>query len=851
MIKKIHILGGGVSGLVCALEAARKGIDSVIYEKFDVAGGRLRSARYGNWYLDSGAQIFHTSDESMLAYWRDVFGDLFLTPTLVAKKFRNGEFLNLPEATTSNESSGFLAELIQQQLFLKNYTKKIFGTTADRLSSKFISEFVGVKEACESYGDRPWTGVPKYGGSQAADILVEKVIRSGASIRYGKALVNIESSSGKISCLHFADGSKIDVRPDELVISSLPLTRMSTLLGIKNTLHFKKVKVVGLLVDKVGFFPEGAAWIYFDSPEFLYHKVTLQNNISAYGLPDEKSVLSCEIAYDAGDKFDAMTSAELTHLVAQQFEKLGFFSASEIVSCKVLDLGPAFPCLRTEDEAAFANVISELAAYENFYLNGTLVEYPRCDLHTIFSNSLKLINSLIGSSSNNGHISGNGAKLLDTFFSDNKNSVSTEGLPESLKNFGLPRVNETASSNDARSPAEESSYNIGRNYFSFQEDIAYLHKWSEKVKAIAAKLRKKADEEGGIAAFTIGCTTKPTKGLRPYTTPVRSVSDGFVGGVVVYTQTQSLLACCMVDGIVDHIFVDAEKKLPLLVGLDKKPLEEFGLPVQQMEKSLSSLTSLEMGNLSSACSRVIKHSGFFEYKSNDMTVEGLWYYLSSRMNSLSGRKIAIIGGGNIGFKIAVKLVESGCNVQFVRRDVNRGLLLSNAVNVIKPPATQASATYNSDPVQACFFCDAVLGCTNGKAVITPEMIKGMKPGGVLIDVGKGSIVRKAVEFAVKSGIHVLRFDVSAAIDGMVSTIERNRSYSKCIGRVKLKNGVSLVSGGYLGADGDVAVDDCHNPTQIFGICDGAGDFKSVFSQTNEQQLESVRLEFYIGENGFK
>lgn len=385
----------------------------------------------------------------------------------------------------------------------------------------------------------------------------------------------------------------------------------------------------------------------------------------------------------------------------------------------------------------------------------------------------------------------------------------------------------------------------------FQEDISYLRNWSEKVKRIALKLRNKADENGGLAAFTIGSTTKPTKGLRPYTTPVRGISLGYVGGVVVFTQTQGILASCIVDGIVDSILVDAEKKLHHLIDFDPRPFEEFGLPVPDKANRPPSVAYMEMGNLSSSCSEVIEKSDFYEYKSNDMTVEGVWHYLSGRMKGLSGRKIAIVGGGNIGFKLAVKLVESGCAVQFVRRDVNRGLLLSNAVNVVKPPPTLASAIYNSDPVQACLFSDAVLGCTNGKPVITSEMVRGMKPDSVLVDVGKGSIDPEAVEYAVQSGVQVLRFDVSAAIDGMVSSIERNRKYTSFIGRVELEEGGILVSGGYLGAYGDVAVDDCHNPTQIFGVCDGKGDFKPVLSSADEERLRIIQERFRIGENGFK
>ena len=136
--------------------------------------------------------------------------------------------------------------------------------------------------------------------------------------------------------------------------------------------------------------------------------------------------------------------------------------------------------------------------------------------------------------------------------------------------------------------------------------------------------------------------------------------------------------------------------------------------------------------------------------------------------------MAIIGSGNIGFKLALKLVESGTNVELVRRDMVRGRLMSDVIDITKPKSTIATAHYNSNPLQAVLFSDAIIGCTDGMPVITWEMIQSMNPMGIVMDVSKGSVFKDATMKAVKEKIPIMRCDISSAIDGLISTIQRNK-----------------------------------------------------------------------------
>ena len=375
---------------------------------------------------------------------------------------------------------------------------------------------------------------------------------------------------------------------------------------------------------------------------------------------------------------------------------------------------------------------------------------------------------------------------------------------------------------------------------SIREDVDYLRDWLDQAKDVAHSISSQAKKEGLLAIFTISTTVKAVHNHHPYFTPIRHIIHGFIGGAVVFSQTQAILLSKLIDGIVDQIIVDAEKKIGITLGIDDAALKHFGLKPSPSGK-IQSRIYVELGNLSAACADVIKKSQFHECKPNDMTVEAVWHFLSNNFRILSGKKFTIIGGGNIGFKLALKLVESGSNVELVRRDMGKGTLMTDVIDIAKPKSTIAIAHYNPDPLQASLFSDAIIGCTNGAPVISWEMIQSMQPDGIVIDVGKGSVFKDAVRQSIKHNIPIFRSDISSAIDGVISTIQRNKQIiEKEIGRREIKKNIFIVSGGQLGEDGDLVVDNYVQPRQIFGIADGMGDLKQNLSKKDKENIKKVK-----------
>jgi len=371
------------------------------------------------------------------------------------------------------------------------------------------------------------------------------------------------------------------------------------------------------------------------------------------------------------------------------------------------------------------------------------------------------------------------------------------------------------------------------------ENIKFLEEWLDNAKSKAEEIKMLAQAKSGISIFSIATTSKIPIDNKPYFTPEREVSNGYIGGCVVFSQTQAILVCNVIDGIVDYILVDAEKKLPISFEINEEVYKYFGIDI--VKKNELARVHIELGNLSKSCQAFIKKSIFHEFKPNDITVDSIWHFISNRFKVLSGKKAAIIGAGNIGFKIALKLVESGCETELYRRDYWKGTQIVDTINIIKPVSTVAKAYFNSDPLQASLFSDILIGVSSGVQVITWKMIQSMSKNGVIVDVGKGTIYPDAISRALEKNITLFRTDVTPGMDGMVATLSRTKkNIEHEMGRLEIPGGVFIVSGGIIGKRGDVVVDNINNPSRIIGVADGCGDWLKSLSGKHESSYNTVK-----------
>lgn len=333
----------------------------------------------------------------------------------------------------------------------------------------------------------------------------------------------------------------------------------------------------------------------------------------------------------------------------------------------------------------------------------------------------------------------------------------------------------------------------------------------QELQELIDKLKRLGSTEKKKTGFFIGNTVKFDE-QRFYFTPIRTTEKIVTAGAVVSDEASAIEIAQTVDGHVNYVLVDAEKKIP-------------------------SNKSDELANVEGAVRGTIRESVVWAYKGNDITVAAVDYLIiqltKNEARGIGGKKVVIIGAGNIGSKLALRLVERGARVFITRRNTDKLKLIAEALNSIKPLYTESEVISIADNEKAASGADILIGTAAGKPVITKKIIANISENAFIIDVGKGTLDNEAVKIAEERNISVYRLDVTAAIEGLLTALYISEYIAENVmGRRKI-GGVSVVSGGLFAQKNELVVDNVWDPKYIYGIADGVGDF--IRKMTNEQK----------------
>jgi hypothetical protein len=307
---------------------------------------------------------------------------------------------------------------------------------------------------------------------------------------------------------------------------------------------------------------------------------------------------------------------------------------------------------------------------------------------------------------------------------------------------------------------------------------------------------------GRVTGFAIGNNDPGSfEDYDHYTTPIRETASLIYAGVVVGNLDIAREISQLVDGKIDYIFVDAEKKISL---------------------------SSEGQTIVSDAERIIKEniskSLIMTYKGNDLAAQTFDDLIGTLVADLPKVKLAIIGVGNVGFKIALKTMERGVNISLYRRNQKMLNRITELLNQTKPGCLIAEAEVAANIKDACVGASIIVACANKKGIITADDLTKVDCFSplILIDVGKGCFADDVVD----SEYCIYRLDISATQKHYFSSlVEINQAYSRSLGRKYLDHeNIVLLSQGLLGKYGEFVVDNINNPKRLLGIANGQGSF---------------------------
>lgn len=309
-----------------------------------------------------------------------------------------------------------------------------------------------------------------------------------------------------------------------------------------------------------------------------------------------------------------------------------------------------------------------------------------------------------------------------------------------------------------------------------------------------------------IRCFFLGNTVK-RENSNFYVTAVRENQKFIYGGAVIFNDSSAKKIARIVDGKVDFVLVDTEKK----VISNKKKLAV---------------------NLERSVKESIKKTKIFTYKGNDLAVEAagtlINNYFLKDIRGIGGKNILILGSGNIGFKLGMRLVEGGAAVFLYRRKKKILRNIVNTINKIIPKGTFAKATIINNLNLDMEKFHIIIGATNGIPLLTLKHVNNFRPNVLVLDIGKGILKRDALKLALIKKINLYRLDITPAYNAYLENITTTQKLYNLNLKKTLVNGeFKLVKRGILSDENSIIVDNVNLPKKIYGISDGAGGFKKT------------------------
>ncbi len=427
MKRKAIILGAGVSGLVTAWKLLECGWDVELLEKENAYGGMSRSWKWKEFIVDVGPHLFHTPDPQMADFWEKEFGDLFVKgeywccnvkgtkfdeyysyplsyegiadfPKDVRQKvLKELEAVNAEERARARNYKEYVRALVGptiQQMFFERYPEKVWGIPTGEMTPTWAPKRIELRQKKTPFYHGQWNAVGKYGAGCIYDRVYDKIVELGGRVRLNTTVTGFTVKGNVINEIKLANGPAITLAPNELVISTIPINLTARLLGVESKLTFRGITSIYLAFNKEFVIPEGLHWLYFDSPDLIFNRLSEQKKLSDVCAAPGKTCVTAEIAYTAGDEIDKTDPEKLIEKTLADLIRTGLVKKSEFAGGSWHKQPAVYPLLHKDYQHELARIQSHLGQFNQLYSIGTTGEFSYADSQILFQKAFDLVDIL-------------------------------------------------------------------------------------------------------------------------------------------------------------------------------------------------------------------------------------------------------------------------------------------------------------------------------------------------------------------------------------------------------------------------------------------------------------------------
>ena len=140
--------------------------------------------------------------------------------------------------------------------------------------------------------------------------------------------------------------------------------------------------------------PKNVHWLYFDSENLIFNRITENKKLSKFTSPKNKSLLTAEITYSLGDKFSKKKPKEIIKKVIKDLIKTNLILNSEISGTSINYEPFVYPVQFLDYKNETFKIKNFIENFNNLFSVGAGGEFNYADSQILFHKSFDLANNL-------------------------------------------------------------------------------------------------------------------------------------------------------------------------------------------------------------------------------------------------------------------------------------------------------------------------------------------------------------------------------------------------------------------------------------------------------------------------
>ncbi|SVC62153.1 uncharacterized protein METZ01_LOCUS315007, partial [marine metagenome] len=280
-----------------------------------------------------------------------------------------------------------------RKMFFERYPEKLWGISVKDMTADWAPKRVNIFDKKALFFEGQWTAVGKNGAGPVYERIADEIRNSSGDIYLENQITKIETSNGAITEICTVD-KKIQVGNTDVVVSSLPIVSLIRMLGHSTKLKYRGVMIFYLDCMKKRILPKDAHWLYYDSKEVYFSRITEPKQMKVNVPSSEKTLLTIEVPFTVGNELDKKDIGEITKEIIEQVEKIGLITKSDVVDATMVKEKFVYPLQYQGYSKELARVNSIIGDVKQLYSLGLGGEFNYADTQIIFEKAFDFAKSL-------------------------------------------------------------------------------------------------------------------------------------------------------------------------------------------------------------------------------------------------------------------------------------------------------------------------------------------------------------------------------------------------------------------------------------------------------------------------